>query len=158
MRTRSRKKKAPSRRTSRKARAPAPVPVESEAERVFAAVEKKAAAQGLVLRPGVGPRILGRVEAQIGHRLPEDLRGWFRRHDGSTGFDPHLFPLEMGVRHARLLSGLEPHHLVLAGLDDDVEGMDLRTGQLFAYVSEEGPRPLDTPFLDWLASFTWKHR
>jgi len=45
------------------------------------------------LRDGAASREIARTEKALGLSLPDDIRAWYRLHDGSDGTDPFLWPL-----------------------------------------------------------------
>jgi cell wall assembly regulator SMI1 len=54
-------------------------------DEVFAGVEARASAVGVVLQKGVTKTALKAAEAALGVTLPDDVRAWFLRHDGAKG-------------------------------------------------------------------------
>ncbi len=140
---------------SAKVRAAAP----RTADEIFAEVEARAAEVGVELRDGATSREIARTEKALGLSLPDDIRAWYRRHDGSDGTDPFLWPLAQ-IRESRkhLEDLLEPHHFVLGGIEDSVSYIDLSpagAGRIFHFTAETGPEATFDTFLEWLVSFDW---
>jgi len=129
------------------------------AAEVFAEVEARAAEVGVELRDGAASREIARTEKALGLSLPDDIRAWYRLHDGSDGTDPFLWPLAH-IREARkhLEDLLEPHHFILGGIEDSVSYIDLSpagAGRIFHFTAETGPEARFDTFLEWLVSFDW---
>ena len=130
------------------------------AEEVFAAVEARAAELGVPLRAGATAREITRTEKACGVSLPDELRAWYRRHDGTEGADPFLWPLEL-IRDSwesyEFLLGPGPM-FPLGGIEDSISYIDLSPaggGRIFHGSAETGSEPQFATFLEWLASFDW---
>lgn len=137
-----------------------PAPPRTAAE-VFAEVEARAAELGVELRDGATSRDIARTEKALGVTLPDDIRAWYRLHDGTEGAYPFLWPLAQ-IREARKHFGLEdllePHHFILGGIEDSVTYIDLSPagdGRIFHFSAETGPEARFDTFLAWLVSFDW---
>ena len=142
-------------RKSAKVRTAAP----RTAAEVFAEVEARAAEVGVELRDGAASREIARTEKALGLSLPDDIRAWYRLHDGSDGTDPFLWPLAH-IREARkhFEDLLEPHQFILGGIEDSVSYIDLSpagAGRIFHFTAETGPEATFDTFLEWLVSFDW---
>ncbi|MDC0716392.1 SMI1/KNR4 family protein [Nannocystis bainbridge] len=150
--------------THKPARRPAaarPAPAPPTRDELFARVERRATQLGVKLRRGATPREIAQTEQALGLTLPDDVRAWYRRHDGSDGSSPYLWPLELVRVHRALFNNsIGPHAVVFAGIDDEVTGIDLSAGgagHMFDWVPEEGPMPYKNgSFLAWLLACEWK--
>ncbi|MDC0715802.1 SMI1/KNR4 family protein [Nannocystis bainbridge] len=130
------------------------------AEEVFVEVEARAEEVGVELRDGASAREIARTEKALGVTLPEDVRAWYRRHDGSAGDDfPYLWPLAFIREQQRYLADLlDAQWFVLGGIEDSVSCIDLSpagAGRIFHCSAESDPRRESDGFLEWLASFSW---